>query len=170
MVHLIKPLRCFLWIAMFENSAKIWLLCMYCNYCYMQIFHALFDLSVKSYMYFFNGFLSNFVEITSYVYYIFKQLLFFSILVNSGFKNIYLDFKQWLLNIMWCLSGEVCGRYSCIQQLFTEVEVAGSGYLLSREVKIEQKNDGFYSVTAANDYSFGMQMTKLWLAVCSKIQ
>ena len=48
--------------------------------------------------------------------------------------------------------------------------MAGSGYLLSREVKIEQKNDGFYSVTAANDYSFGMQMTKLWLAVCSKIQ
>ena len=51
-----------LWIAMFENSTKIYQIVL------------------------FNGFLSYFVEMCVYVL---KQLLF-SISVNSGFGNIYL--------------------------------------------------------------------------------
>ena len=70
-----------LWIAMFENSAKIYLL----NYVDQIVL--------------FNGFLSDFVEVTSCVYT--KTIILFN-LVNSGFRNIYLaasslvnlDFKE----------------------------------------------------------------------------
>ena len=66
---------------MFENSAKIYLL----NYVDQIVL--------------FNGFLSDFVEITSCVYT--KTIILFN-LVNSGFRNIYpaasslvnLDFKE----------------------------------------------------------------------------
>ena len=66
---------------MFENSAKIYLL----NYVDQIVL--------------FNGFLSDFVEVTSYVY---TKTIFLFNLVNSGFRNIYLaasslvnlDFKE----------------------------------------------------------------------------
>ena len=63
-----------------------------------------FDWSVNQIV-LFNGFLADFVEITSCVYslYILKQL-FFSISVNSGFRNIYLA-TSWL------------GKYLAIIQL-----------------------------------------------------
>ena len=55
--------------------------------------------------------------------------------------------------------------------LFTEVEVAGSGYFnWAMKRKLSKEMMVFNSVISANDYNFGMQMTELWLAVCSKIQ
>ena len=62
-----------LWIAMFENSAKIYFLT-----------YAWFDLSIK--LYFLMVF--SLILLRSLRVYIVKQL-FFSISVNSGFKNIY---------------------------------------------------------------------------------
>ena len=68
-----------LWIAMIENSTKI----------YFQTF-AWFDLSIKSYFLM----VSSLILSRSLRVYILKQL-FFSILVNSGFRNIYLA-TSWL--------------------------------------------------------------------------
>ena len=64
-----------LWIAMFENSAKI----------YLKTF-AWFDPSIKSYFLM----VSSLILLRSLRVYILKQL-FFSISVNSGFRNIYLS-------------------------------------------------------------------------------
>ena len=72
-------------IAMFENSGKI-----YNNFC------AIFSRMIWSVnQIVINGFLSDFVVITSSVYGVYRlKQLFFSISVNSGFRNIYLNFKE----------------------------------------------------------------------------
>ena len=60
-------------IAMFENSAKILLSRMYFNYCYMLIFQAWFVPKIVL----FNGFLSDFADITSCVYT--KRIILFNL-------------------------------------------------------------------------------------------
>ena len=75
-----KPLRCCL------RSDKL-VNCHVCKFCKDLFWNFCVIWSVVNQIVSFNGFLSDFVEITSCVY---TKQLFFSILVNCGFRNIYL--------------------------------------------------------------------------------
>ena len=75
-----KSLRCCLRSDKLVNC-HVWKFCkdLFWNFCVIW--------SVVNQIVSFNGFLSDFVEITSWVY---TKQLFFSISVNCGFRNIYL--------------------------------------------------------------------------------